>query len=238
MREKWITLGLFAVISASSFGESHGAGREGNSARPSSEQCELLGEVSCERENLGTSKEPKFRCESISFSVEGPTKEIAAKVAIASELSWCKNSIYWSGRRFRAGDPRAKIKVVVAAFSGSGQTHYSFVSRVDSEGNVVSREDPTNFRMFLRGDENSLLHDLVPHEVNHMVMATLFQQEIPLWANEGASVNQESRFQREIRKTKLKASLRDGPPSLVELLEQTKYPKDGDENNRFYTLSF
>jgi hypothetical protein len=87
----------------------------------------------------------------------------------------------------------------------------------------------------MTGPRDYLLNDVLPHEVNHTILAHFFKKPLPRWADEGASVCAESPATRAKMQKECIGLLNSGKAiSLAWLFKLYDYPKDGQQMMSLY----
>jgi hypothetical protein len=105
-----------------------------------------------------------------------------AELTRAAEQARVRSACFWTGQPLPA-DWAVACPVVVQTGTGegSGQTQFQF-----SGGEVFG------WTMQIAGTRTALLEDVLPHEVDHMVRATLVRHPVERWLDEGCSSLMES----------------------------------------------
>ncbi len=151
-----------------------------------------------------------------------------AEIIARAEQARSESAIYWSGEelpgRWSAACP---IVITPADHSGGGATTFQFAG-----GEVYG------WRMQISGRREALLADVVPHEVDHMVRASLVRRPIPRWLDEGCASDRESaasqqRLSDETRR--LQASVR-LPVIDAAWLDAMDYPAGNEEVASLYAV--
>lgn len=117
------------------------------------------------------------------------------------------------------------IQVFPASHSGGGRTQFRF------EGGEVF-----GWRMEVTGTREALLRDVIPHEVDHMVRASLIRRPLERWLDEGCATLMESPESHQgLRRVAAGLS-----PGLIQLdwLERDQYPQSTQEIRQLYALGF
>lgn len=150
------------------------------------------------------------------FIVTAPTAEIAEQVGKTAEFFRDELAVEWLGKKMPRWYKPCTVSVKVGQIGAGGATTFAF-----DQGQVFG------WRMEVQGSLERILDSVVPHEVNHTIMACHFRRPLPRWADEGAATlvehESEQRRQRltleEIWNTSRRIPLR-------KLLSIKEYPKD------------
>ncbi|MBX3442382.1 MAG: thioredoxin family protein [Planctomyces sp.] len=148
-------------------------------------------------------------------------------LAAAAEAERVRSARFWSGRDL-PGDWHRPCPIAVnagEAASGAGRTRFTI-----RDGEVYG------WRMDVAGSRETLLRDVVPHEVDHMVRASLVRRPIPRWLDEGcASLFESSASHERLRRTlATDVELRLTPA----FLNGQQYPAAPGDVQRVYTAGF
>jgi hypothetical protein len=132
----------------------------------------------------------------------------------AAETAREYSARFWSGQCL-PGDWYAPCPIVWPQTSGPGSGWTSFQFQ---RGEVFGR------RMTLRGERTQVLADVIPHEVDHAVRATLCRRPLPRWLDEGSA----SLFESELSHNRLREVLRTTRRPLLtpSTLDEASYPAD------------
>ena len=133
---------------------------------------------------------------------------------------------FWTGQPL-PGDWSFPCPITVrsASHSGGGTTQFRF-----ENGEVHS------WSMTIEGTRSALINDVIPHEVDHMVRASLIRHPIERWLDEGCatlfeSSDSQSRLRRIARKT-------DSTIITSAWLNASVYPTDPHELETLYAVGF
>ena len=92
------------------------------------------------------------------------------------------------------------------------------------------------WQMTLRGDRETVLRDVIPHEVDHTVRASLCRRPLPRWLDEGCATLFESETSHEqLRRQRLAT-----PAPLLNptTIDQFNYPATADDTGRLYAEGY
>lgn len=117
------------------------------------------------------------------FIAVAPTSAIAKCVAEEAERQRSILAKLWLGKEIPVWSQRCPINVRLDAHCG-GSTNFDFSGCRDCGPQVC---------MNLQGDFDSILNNVLPHEMTHVVLATYFQKPVPRWADEAAAMLSESK---------------------------------------------
>lgn len=142
----------------------------------------------------------------------------------AAETARIHSAVFWSGAPL-PGDwsTPCPITVRAASHSGGGVTQFRF-----EHGEVF------DWSMTIEGTRDSLLNDVLPHEVDHAVRASLVRHPIERWLDEGCA----SLFESEQTKQELRKQARSVPGSIISdrWLQSHEYPAEPDELMAVYSV--
>lgn len=155
--------------------------------------------------------------ESPNFQVHAPTKEIARQVALAAEKSREELAVVWFGKKLPRWSARCQVTVVVGKNLGAGgSTKFRF-----DNGHVFG------WRMRVQGSLERILDSVIPHEVNHTILACYFRRPVPRWADEGAASLMEHPSEQQHQIDLVNRLMHEGRRiPLRMLLNIAEYPRD------------
>lgn len=155
--------------------------------------------------------------ETPNFRIEAPTVEIAKKVGAAAEASREELATLWFGRALPRWSARCQVTVVVGAKLGAGgSTKFRF-----DNGHVFG------WRMRVQGSLERILDSVIPHEVNHTILACYFRRPVPRWADEGAASLMEHASEQQHQIDLVNRLMHEGRRiPLRMLLNIAEYPRD------------
>ena len=137
-----------------------------------------------------------------------------------------RSARFWSGQRL-PGDWYAPCPILwpQTAGAGSGWTSFQF-----------QRGEVFGWQMTLRGERSQVLADVIPHEVDHAVRATLCRRPLPRWLDEGSA----SLFESEPSHDRLRGVLRTTHRPLLtpSTLDESSYPGDEAQLAQLYAEGF
>lgn len=150
------------------------------------------------------------------FVVTAATQEIADKASKAAEF-WRKDlAIQWLNQELPNWPEPCPIQVNVGRIGASGATTFSF-----DNGHVFG------WRMEVNGSLERILDSVIPHEVNHTILASYFRRPLPRWADEGAATLVEADSERAVQTRTLNQVLQNNRRiPLQQLLDIREYPAD------------
>ena len=144
----------------------------------------------------------------------------------AAESAREKSAIFWSGGPL-PGDwyQPCPVEWQVKSGFGSGWTAFQ-----------IQNGEVSGWRMTLRGERDAVLRDVIPHEVDHAVRASLCRQPLPRWLDEGCA----SLFESPESHAQLRQHLVISRKRLLtpETLNQMDYPASGAETTQLYAEGF
>lgn len=155
--------------------------------------------------------------ESANFQVTAPTAEIARQVALAAEKSREELAVVWFGKELPRWSARCQVTVVVGTKLGAGgSTKFRF-----DNGHVFG------WRMRVQGSLERILDSVIPHEVNHTILACYFRRPVPRWADEGAASLMEHASEQQHQIDLVNRLMHEGRRiPLRMLLNIAEYPRD------------
>lgn len=150
------------------------------------------------------------------FLVSAPNAEIGQQVLDAANKARKELALAWLGRELPDWSSPCPITVTVQNTNGGGDTSFTF-----DNGQVYG------WRMNVYGRAETLVKDVVPHEVCHAVFASHFLQPLPRWADEGACTTNETPAEKSRHSKSLIEYLRTrrGIP-MDRMFAMTAYPQD------------
>ncbi|MBI1918671.1 MAG: sigma-70 family RNA polymerase sigma factor [Planctomycetes bacterium] len=111
------------------------------------------------------------------FRVSAASQRVARLVAEAAEVYRKKLALLWLGKELPPWPEPCPVKVTITARGSGGATSFAF-----DAGKVL------NQNMHLEGPLDSILANVLPHEVTHTILAHAVGKPLPRWADEGAAV--------------------------------------------------
>lgn len=165
---------------------------------------------------------------------------VARQVADAAEKTRTRQQRLWHGGAARAPwSPRCDIYLypsnrLLVQMSGGDAKSGSAAARPSRllRGRMLQR------RMNLAADDWQLLDSTLPHEVSHIIVAQLLgDRPVPLWANEGlAMLNETKRSRRRFERVLQRYRVRGQLFPLRTLTSMERYP-DAEFNRLYYAQS-
>ncbi len=117
------------------------------------------------------------------FLAIGPTTAIARRVAEEAEKHRKRLARLWLGKEIPDWPQRCPICIRLDAMCG-GYTNFNFAN---------GQETGPQVRINVQGDLDTILSNVLPHEMTHVVLATYFRKPVPRWADEAAAMLSESK---------------------------------------------
>ena len=143
----------------------------------------------------------------------------------AAEAARIRSARFWTGRELPGRWARPCPITIESDRSTGGVTRFTF-----SGGEVFG------WSMLVRGTRQAILDDVIPHEVDHAVRASLVRRPIVRWLDEGCASQMESpAVHARLRQQALAA---DGRRLLTTWLDRTDYPRDGRDLAALYATGF
>lgn len=162
------------------------------------------------------------------FTVHAPDANIARKVAVTAERCRVNLAKQWLGKELPPWRKPCPIKVKVGQIGAGGATRFSF-----DNGQVF------NWNMQVQGTLERILDSVIPHEVNHTILACYFRRPIPRWADEGAATICEHESERTRQLMLLQDILNEKRRiPLQQLLGIKEYPKQMDKVLTLYAEGY
>lgn len=143
----------------------------------------------------------------------------------AAEKARTASAIFWTGSDLPEWSEPCPISWERGPNeSGSGSTFFSF-----ENGEVFG------FRMEIMGPMDRTLRNVIPHEVDHAVRASIVRKKIPRWLDEGCAVQ----FESEKSKAGYRSALIYGDlrHSAWNMFHLTDYPQSSEEVTAMYSGS-
>jgi len=163
------------------------------------------------------------------FLVTASNKALAQRVANAAEYQRKKLAMLWYGRELNDWASRCTIEVDANPDKGAGgSTSFKF-----SGGEVYG------WRMRVQGSVERILDSVIPHEVNHTILACYFRRKVPRWADEGAATIFEHDSERGRQIDEVQRLMHNGRRiPLRVLMSMTQYPSDMRQVMAMYAQSY
>lgn len=151
------------------------------------------------------------------FSIEAPTLAIAKRVGAAAETSRVDLAVLWFGHELPRWSARCSITVVVGKNLGAGgSTKFRF-----DDGHVFG------WRIRVQGSLERILDSVIPHEVNHTILACYFRRPVPRWADEGAASLMEHESEQQHQINLVNRLMHEGRRIPLRMLVNiAEYPRD------------
>jgi hypothetical protein len=167
--------------------------------------------------------------ETRNFRIHAPNIETAKLVGAAAEHHRSRLGALWYGHAIKNWGARCDVTVNVNDRVGaSGSTRFRFV-----KGEVFG------WRMQVNGSLERILDSVIPHEVNHTILACWFRRKVPRWADEGCATMVEHESE-QLRQTQhVEHLMREGRRiPLRVLLSMTRYPSDNRQLMALYAQGY
>ncbi|MFV0446746.1 MAG: thioredoxin domain-containing protein [Planctomycetaceae bacterium] len=148
------------------------------------------------------------------------------EVLTAAEQARVASAMFWTGHelpgRWTVPCP---VNVQPAVHDGGGTTTFLF-----------DRGEVSGWEMTVTGRRERILADVIPHEVDHMVRASLVRRPIPRWLDEGCAALMESPESHQRLRRELQSC---GPITITDaFLDADRYPLDGRQLSQLYAVGF
>ncbi len=163
------------------------------------------------------------------FLVTAPSEAVARRVAEVAEFQRKKLAMLWYGHELDNWGNRCTVKVDADPNKGAGgSTSFKF-----------SRGEVYGWRMRVQGSVERILDSVIPHEVNHTILACYFRRKVPRWADEGAATIFEHDSERQRQIDEIQQVMHDGRRiPLRVLMSMTQYPSDMRQVMAMYAQSY
>ena len=146
-------------------------------------------------------------------------------VRVAEEFR-ARSASFWTGRSLPGDWSRpCPIQLETTALHGGSRTNFQF-----SNGEVFG------WRMTVTGSREEIIENVLPHEVDHMVRASLVRHPIERWLDEGAASLMESPDVH--RRLRERASRVPAARINSAFLAARDYPRTPSENDDLYAVGF
>jgi len=161
------------------------------------------------------------RCCTANFEVRAPGDKLAAQVAKEAERQRKLLAEKWLGKELPKWDTPCEIEVKINEKRTGGATTFTFGT---VEGGMPGLNTIT---MSVFGPGETVLKNVLPHEVMHCVLATTIGSPVPRWVDEGIGVLAEANSEQAEHDRKCREYLDAGRGfRLNKLLTMKDYPKD------------
>ncbi len=163
------------------------------------------------------------------FHVTADSESLARQVAAAAEFHRRKLARLWYGHELPDWAVRCSIDVDASPNKGAGgSTSFKF-----SGGEVYG------WRMRVQGSVERIIDSVIPHEVNHTILACYFRRKVPRWADEGAATIFEHTSERQRQIDEVQRLMNNGRRiPLRVLMSMTQYPSDMRQVMAMYAQSY
>ncbi len=188
---------------------------------------------------------PRAACPTLRVAVRAIAKLLLAMLLLQAPRVWAQNfsvaepelrtvaeaarersAKFWSGKSL-PGSWSAPCPVQWSTRSGPGSGLTGF---------QIQNGEVFGWQMTLRGDRNTVLYDVIPHEVDHAVRASLCRRPLPRWLDEGCASLVESETSHELlRRQRQTATATRLTPTTIDRLS---YPTSADDTARLYAEGF
>jgi len=176
---------------------------------------------------ISTAVAPEWQIhETASFRIFHTDPALAEQAAEAAEAVRARQGTRWESKAISsAWSPRCDIYLYPTArdfarMTGQPETSPGFSTMGVSGAQIVAR------RVNLRADHPQAISAILPHEVTHVVLADLFnEQQIPRWADEGMAVLAEPAAEQAGRASDLSAPLAERRVFQLGQLMSIDYPE-------------
>lgn len=163
-----------------------------------------------------------------------PTAGVHAQNFTSTESDFCRlaemareqSALFWTGRPLPGNwfQP-CPVNWQMRSGSGSGWTNFQI------QGGEVF-----GWQMTLRGGRDAVIRDVIPHEVDHAVRASLCRRPLPRWLDEGcASLFESAESHAQLRQNLIATRER---YLNVSAIDQMDYPASGTETASLYAEGF
>lgn len=149
-----------------------------------------------------------------------------AEFVRAAEAARERSARFWSGQPL-PGDWYTPCPILWPQTTGTGSGWTSF---------QFQRGEVFGWRMTLRGERSQVLGDVLPHEVDHTVRATLCRRPLPRWLDEGCASLFESESSHQRLRDIVLTSRR--PLLTSATLDDSRYPSEESQLTQLYAEGF
>lgn len=166
--------------------------------------------------------------ETENFRVTASSVKVAKAIAEGAEQARKKVALDWLGEELPQWATPCFVKVTIHRGRSRGLTSYT-----------VGEGYNTDWEIELFGTLDELAESVVPHEVSHTVLASLFSHPLPRWADEGAAMLSESQAEQKRQRlfvTELIRSKKRTP--LRYLLHLREYPRESADMRAIYLVGY
>lgn len=161
------------------------------------------------------------------FEVEAATDSIARQVATEAESVRLALARKWYGQKLPDWNRCCRIHVRADHHRPGGATTVRYIG-----------ETATTMRITLTGPLDEILESVLPHEMTHAVLASVFGRPLPRWIDEGLAVLSEGQPAQQRQRLLLREMLRQNPPPLRTLIAEAEYPKSPQQTQAVYLVGF
>lgn len=108
-------------------------------------------------------------------------------------------------------------------FEGGAQASFFFVSKETMGEKIFNNSDKIiGKNVYIKGPKRKISYSILPHEINHLILAEYFQKPVPRWADEGCAVCTEAKEE----KNRLENILNNHKIPVEKLILYKNYPSD------------
>jgi len=161
------------------------------------------------------------------FDVHAATSEIAAAVGQRAEEVRAAVATLWNGGELDPWDSRCRIDVEAGSGRPAGATTIRYLPHSASV-----------LRMTFSGPLDEIMHSVLPHEMTHAVLASIFRRPLPRWIDEGIAILSEHQNAQQRQRLLLRGMLRRKSPRLRTLIAAAEYPRGPGRSETIYLVGF
>lgn len=163
------------------------------------------------------------------FVVTARSKELAQQVAEVAEHEREQLAIAWFGHKLEPWYRPCKVSVQDGPQLGAGgKTKFRF-----EQGEV------SGWDMSVQGSVERILDSVIPHEVNHTILACYFRRPVPRWADEGAASLFEHASEVKKQQDLVNQLMQNGRRiPLRVMLDMAEYPVDMSQTLALYAQGY
>lgn len=161
------------------------------------------------------------------FEVEASTDSIAERIASEAESVRQMLARKWHGEKLPDWKVRCRIQVNAGEYRPGGATTVRYL-----HGHA------TTVKIRLTGPLDEILESVLPHEMTHAVLASVFNRPLPRWIDEGLAVLSEGQPAQQRQRLLLRELLGQNPPPLRTLIARAEYPQTLEQTQAVYLVGF
>ncbi|NQV24168.1 MAG: hypothetical protein HQ518_07345 [Rhodopirellula sp.] len=161
------------------------------------------------------------------FEILASTADIAEAVGSQAEQSRTAIAKIWQDADLKPWGRPCTIDVRTGQGRPAGATTIRYLPQSASA-----------LRIEVSGPLDEVIESVLPHEVTHAVLASIFGRPLPRWIDEGLAILSEGQNAQQRQRLLLRDMLKRKPPRLRTLIASAEYPESPDHSRALYLVGF